>query len=120
LTRFERKLTLALQEQRKDAQNQFQSQKLEDVNTLVQTEKRMKETVEHYDSVTFDLNVEKTKYSELALQLQDQSEQLLQKLRENDKAKSLYANQLSALEKKYATLQQQNNLSQGQATEMKF
>lgn len=86
---------------------------MEDVNTLVQTERQMKETVDHYDSVTFDLNVEKTKYSELALQLQDQSEQLLQKLRENDKAKNLYSSQLSALEKKYATLQQQNNLSHG-------
>ena len=113
MARFERKLTLALQEQRKDAQTQFQSQKLEDVNTLVQTERQMKETVDHYDSVTFDLNVEKTKYSELALQLQDQSEQLLQKLRENDKAKNLYSTQLSALENKYATLQQQNNLSHG-------
>lgn len=29
----------------------------------------MKSTIDHYDNVNFDLNVEKTKYSELALQL---------------------------------------------------
>jgi hypothetical protein len=67
LQSFERKLTLALNEQRSNAQDQFQSQKFEDVNTLVQTERHMKSTIDHYDSVNFDLNVEKTKYSELAL-----------------------------------------------------
>jgi hypothetical protein len=50
----------------------------------------MKTTMDHYDSVNFDLSVEKTKYSELALQLQEQSEQLLAKIRKTDHEKTQF------------------------------
>lgn len=69
LKSFERKLTMALQEQRKSAEFQYMAQKQTDVTALVETEQKMQEAIAHYDQVAFDLNTEKSRYAELALQL---------------------------------------------------
>ena len=109
---------MALSEQRKDAQKQFLNQKQQDVLTLIQVEKQMAKTVENYDLVTFDLNVEKTKYSDLASQLQQQTNVLLKKFGEVDKVKNQFQFNLSSLEKQFSNLKDQNILSNTEETKM--
>lgn len=68
-----------------------------DVIAMVQVEQKMEDAISHYEQITLDLNAEKQRYADLALQLQSQSEHLLAKLQQHDKSKNEFTRKINSL-----------------------
>lgn len=102
---------MALQEQRKSAQFQYITSKQADVVAMVQVEQKMEDAVAHYEQITLDLNAEKQRYADLALQLQSQSEHLLQKLQQHDKAKNEYTRRINSLTQLYSSTKKKTDVT---------